>query len=208
MKWPKSALVSGSPLPARRPSLHKANMPSDWQTYAQVEAGRPFYPLFKDEVLTDPSLLEPTHQPSSGTNISIQYPSAYNSYTRTAFCTPPSRSTYSPDVLVIQSSAPDTVLVTTVPESVDDTGTECTLARILNVLSTLRAKGLASVKHVADLRSEDGDQRLGIVLQQELTIDGAGGGVEELVRGLAVTSEDGGEGSECCNMDDEGWSYV
>jgi len=46
------------------------------------------------------------------------------------------------------------------------------------------------------------------VLQQELTIDGAGGGVEELVRGLAVTSEDGGEGSECCDMDDEGWSYV
>lgn len=111
-------------------------------------------------------------------------------------------------MLVIQSNAPDTVLVTTVPERVDDIGTEVTLARILDVLSTLRAKGLASVKHVADLRCDGGDQRLGIVLQQELTIDGAGGGVEELVRGLAVTSEDGGEGSECCDMEDEGWSYV
>lgn len=55
------------PLLARRPSLRQANMPLDWQTYAQVEAGRPFYPLFKDEVIIDPSLLEPTHQPLSTT---------------------------------------------------------------------------------------------------------------------------------------------
>jgi len=37
-------------LMAVKPFWHQANTLPDWRTFAQVEAGRPFYPLFKDEV--------------------------------------------------------------------------------------------------------------------------------------------------------------
>ena len=112
-------------------------------------------------------------------------------------------------MLVIQSNDPHTVIVTTRPtraETVVDSSDEDTLTRVLDLLSTLRAKGLASVKHIADLRLENGNHRLGIVLQEQVAVNGAAG-VEELVRGFSLT-DDVSEGSECSDMDDEGWSYV
>lgn len=154
-----------------------------------------------------------------GANKSIQYPSAYNQCIPTKPSSPSSHSTFSPDVLVIPANDPDTVIVTTRSVNVFDTGNECTLARILDLLSALRAKHLSSVKHIADLRSEGDDHRLGIVLQGQDVLQGRdvsqgretvgrwAGGVEELVKGVTF-SEDVVDGSECSGMDDEGWSYV
>lgn len=69
-----------------------------------------------------------------------------------------------------------------------------------------------SVKHIADLRTEDGNQRLGVVLQEQEVVEGSAGGVcgrmEELVRSVAFMEDVGDEGSECCDLDEEGWSYI
>lgn len=149
-----------------------------------------------------------------GANKSAQYPAAYNQCIPTKLSSPSKHTAFSsPDVLVIPANDPDTVIVTTRAVNVFDTGNECTLARILDLLSTLRAQHLSSVKHIADLRIEGDDHRLGIVLQGQDVLQGRetvgswAGGVEELVKGVTF-SEDVVDGSECSGMDDEGWSYV
>lgn len=142
-----------------------------------------------------------------GANKSIQYPSAYNQCIHTKLSSPSKHSAFSRDVLVIPANDPDTIIVTTRSVNVFDTSSENTLDRVLDLLSTLRAKHLSSVKHIADLRIEGDDHRRGIVLQGPETVGRWAGGVEELVKGVAF-SEDAVDGSECSDMDDEGWSYV
>ena len=51
-------------------SLRQANIPRDWRTFGPVDAGRPFYPLFKDEVPYSSHLPFPDALPFANTSVS------------------------------------------------------------------------------------------------------------------------------------------
>ncbi|KAI9872482.1 MAG: hypothetical protein M1830_001569 [Pleopsidium flavum] len=176
----------------------------DWQSFAPVDAGRPFCPLFEDE-----------------------YSSAYRNYTTP---TATHRLPISPDVLVIPDSNPDIVLVLTRPHKFNDHNNNSnknnnkyggdenpttSLTQILTLLLLLHANGHAKMKHIADLRLESGNQRVGIVLQQQQCAgaEGFASGVElgELVERMMMRSQTemtGFEDEFCEKCDEDGWSYI
>jgi len=89
------------------------------------------------------------------------------------------------------------------------------LTQILTLLPALTANGQSTVKHIADLRLHPGNQRVGVILQQQCVgADGRVGnaGLGEWVEGL-VWSRCELRGMEfedefCAKCDEDGWSYV
>ena len=88
------------------------------------------------------------------------------------------------------------------------------------LISALRAQGLAPLNHIADLRLESTNLRIGVVLQRQpqAVVDGWTGDVSEwiegLVKALACCGECGGveyvagKGDVDEHEVDNGWSYV